>query len=74
MKANISRVKDNKYYILYKRTKDKGDTIPLYVIYNTEEYGGRMVSQFNTRREALKFFDRASIEATDYDNELGMTL
>jgi len=70
MKSNIIRIKENKYYILYKRIKDKGDTIPLYVVYYTDDFGGGISEEFSTRQLALRFFDKATKEAVEYNREL----
>ena len=68
--ANLIRIKENKYYILFKRIRDKGDTISLYVVYYTEEYDGGISKEFSTKREALRFFNIATSQAIDYDKEL----
>lgn len=70
MKSNIIRIKENKYYILYKRIKDRGDTIPLYVVYYTDDFGGGISEEFSTRQLALRFFDKATKEAVEYNREL----
>jgi hypothetical protein len=67
MKPNIVRIKENKYYILYKRIKDRGDSIPLYVIYYTDEFGGGISEQFSTRQQSLRFFAKATKEAIEYN-------
>jgi hypothetical protein len=70
MKPNIIRIKENKYYILYKRIKDRGDTIPLYVVYYTDDFGGGISEQFSTRQSALRFFNKATKEAIAYNKDL----
>jgi hypothetical protein len=70
MKHNIIRIKENKYYILYKRIKDRGDTILLYVVYYTETYGGGISKEFRYRQQALEFFNRATKEAIEFEKEL----
>ena len=62
MKLNLIRIKENKYYILYKRIKDRGDTIPLYVVYYTDDFGGGISEEFSTRQSALRFFNEATKE------------
>ena len=69
MKSNIIRIKENEYYILYKRIKDRGDSIPLYVVYYTDDFGGGY-KEFSTRQLALRFFDKATKEAVEYNREL----
>ena len=70
MNPNIAKIKENKYYILYKRIKDKGDNIPLYVVYYTDDFGGGISEEFSTRQSALRFFDKATKEAKIYNKDL----
>ena len=71
MKANITRMKDNKYYILYKRHKESyKENIPLYVIYYTAEYNGGIAKEFSNYRQSLGWFNKATKEAKNYEKEI----
>lgn len=69
--AVIRRIKENKYYILYKRIKDKGDTIPLYVIYRTKEYGGDLFDEFKLLSCARRTFEKATKQAIEHERIIG---
>jgi hypothetical protein len=72
MISNIFRINSNKFYILYRRIKNRKDTIPLYVIYRTEEFGGDIFKEFNNKRGARNTFNKATVEAVEYEKELAI--
>ena len=74
MENNIMRIKENKYYILYKRFKEPKDTIPRYVIYYSDNFGYGISKEFNYMQQARDFFTRATKEAIKYEKELINTM
>lgn len=59
----ILRLKDNEFYIAYRRSRGKETTCPLYCIYRTKDYGGDMLGEYRTARELWKTFIKATNEA-----------
>jgi hypothetical protein len=66
----VSRILENKFYILYRRTLSKKDVTPKYVIYNTGEFGGDFFKAYRSLTLAKRDFNRASKEAKQYEKEL----
>jgi len=66
----INRIKENKFYILYKRVIPKNTICPRYVIYRTDEFDGDLVKDFNYLSEAKRFFNKATKEAETYERIL----
>jgi hypothetical protein len=46
------------------------DTIPLYVVYRTDEYEGGIAFEHNWKDKAERFFNKATKEAIQYELEL----
>jgi hypothetical protein len=68
----VNRIKENKFYILYRRNRGKEKTCPLYAIYRTQEYGGDMVTNKQTLKEAISLFNRATKECVEHEKLMGI--
>ena len=66
---DIHRVKENGFYILYKRHVPHNDVTPHYAIYRTLEFGGDMFCEYRTYQTALSVFNKATKQAIQYAEE-----
>ena len=70
MSNAIYRIKENKFYILYKRKLEKNECMAKYFIKNTEEFGGVYLGEYYSLTQAKKVFNKATKEALQYAKEL----
>lgn len=63
----VDRIKENEFYILYKRAVGWNDDTCKYVIYRTDEYGGDMFKEFRYLTEAKRIFNKATKEAIEHN-------
>lgn len=66
----ILRLKDNKFYIAYRRSRGKETSCPLYVIYRQEEFGGGILGEYRNVRDLWSTFNKATKEAKEQEKEM----
>ena len=67
---NILRLKENKFYIAYRRNRGKETSCPLYVIYRQEEFSGGILGEYRKVRDLWFNFNKATREALIHEKEI----
>lgn len=66
----LLRLKDNEFYIAYRRNRGKETACPLYCIYRTDSYGGDMLGEYRTVKELWRTFVNVTKEAKEQESTL----